>query len=273
MSLILAADAIDQYLSGESFLLDGDGNRVVTDEMIQQQIDNLTAFAEAILGVSLTARRYAAAPHLPTATPLVIGDDYDEVVDLHPWVARVSTLNGGRIVLRHRPVTSIQRIRAIWNQQVLYTLPSNWVTFNRQSGTIEISPTSMGEDIADLLTAHDSLLNSVRLYGGEKTANFWAVDYTAGLTNLNGHFLAVLDWIVWNAFARVLAVAAVKHNPSAVSNQSVSKDGVSRSFGQSDSQPGGRFSRLLEQDSIKKMLGREYLDSLAPHIVNHFRVF
>ena len=43
----------------------------------------------------------------------------------------------------------------------------------------------------------------------------------------------------------------MKANKAAVGSKSVSMDGVSRSQSTQDSQPGGRYSRLLQTDLVK----------------------
>lgn len=272
--LIDAAGAIDLYLSGESLLLDPDGNRVISDAMIEAQIANQTAVASAVLGVPLEARRYAARPDVAIQGQDPLDpDDYDATTDCYPWVARKSTLDFGGITLRHRPVLSIQRMRALVGDTVLYTVPPSWITFNGQNGTIEVVPASPSNAFAEILVSN-GIINTW-VYGRERVPNFWAVDYTAGFTAESAvdTFPAILDWIVWNALARALSVAAIKHNPASVSNQSVSKDGVSRSFSQSDTQPGGRFYRLLAQKGVDGIIGLQALQDLAPHLVNQFRVF
>lgn len=272
--LISADDVIDLYLSGESLLLDAENNRVVSDEMIEQQIANQTAIAAAVLGVPLEARRYAARPDVAIQGQDPLDpDDYDVVTDCCPWVARKSTLDFGGITLRHRPIISIQRVRALVGDTVLYTVPPSWITFNRQNGTVEVVPASPSNAFAEILVAN-GIINTW-VYGRERIPNFWAIDYTAGFTAESAldTFPAILDWIVWNALAKVLGLATIKLNPQGVTNQSVSKDGVSRSFSSDESKPGGRFARLLSQKGVDGLIGLQALQDLAPHLVNQFRVF
>lgn len=272
--LISADDVIDLYLSGESLLLDAENNRVVSDEMIERQIANQTAIAAAVLGVPLEARRYAARPDVAIQGQDPLDpDDYDAVTDCCPWVARKSTLDFGGITLRHRPIISIQRVRALVGDTVLYTVPPSWITFNRQNGTVEVVPASPSNEFAEILVANGVI--NTWVYGRERIPNFWAIDYTAGFTAEGAldTFPAILDWIVWNALAKVLGLATIKLNPQGVTNQSVSKDGVSRSFSQDESKPGGRFSRLLALKGVDGLIGLQALQDLAPHLVNQFRVF
>lgn len=81
---------------------------------------------------------------------------------------------------KERPVTAVQRIRLMWNQDdVIMTVPSNWITFDRKSGHINLLAVRGAAQYASSAIA----LTTLQAAFGFKSyvPNIIAIDYTAGL--------------------------------------------------------------------------------------------
>lgn len=246
---------------GVALLRGPNGEELIPTRFIEAAIRRNAKNVERLLETHFAHTRYATHPELGD-TPLVKGVDYDEEEDGYPWLSGGRTsFRSGKIVFRHPPLVSIQRARLIYGTRVLYQVPLQWVTgaMNRRMATTEVILDGSGtlvqkEQVAVMLSVlgdfyADAISRNV-------VPGFWCFDYTAGLDECPEDVKAAA---AWRAVAEILSVAAVKANKLAVSSQSRSLDGVSRSQGVNDSQPGGRFSRLLALPHIQKWLDDKWL--------------
>lgn len=234
------------------------GEELIAERVIERAIRTNAASVEDVLEVKFAATRYACRPDIGD-TPLVEGDDYDVEDDPYDWIAGQTSLRGGKLTLRHGPVRSIERIRMLYGSRVLYELPTTWANLKKATATLQFLVDGSGtlnqqEAVATSLVALDDFMAQDMTRG--RIPNFWGIDYTAGLATVPDDVIAAVSW---RAAAEVLALADAKANKLAVQSQNISQDGVSRSQSTSSAQPGGRFSRLLEQPRIKRWLDDDYL--------------
>lgn len=265
-----AADILAEYLPVD-LLKNEQGVRVITDGMINAQIRDAAVLAERILDVRLAPTRYASAPHIVRTgeVALVKGVDYDAVTGRHTWF-RDGTHQyslGKSLQLAHPNVISIQRVRGIMGETVVYPeIPTRWATLKRRIGVIEwVVDSGMNIESAEAMLAFFTWLGAQSYGNGTNIPNFFAVDYTAGWDPGAMGDLPIDDikaWIAWNAVANVAAIADQLLNREGVTNQSASVDGVSRSYGVDVGKPGGRFARMLSAPSIARYLGKEGTDWL-----------
>lgn len=271
--------SVDELLQDYLALIAGDdpqvallrgpnGEDLIPTRFIEAAIRRNATNVERLLETTFAHRRYATKPEVGD-TPLVRGVDYDEEEDAYPWLSGGRTsFRSGKIVLRHPPLVSIQRVRLIYGTRVLYECPLQWFRNQyKRSATIEVVLDGSGtlvqkEQVAVMLSVlgdfyADAISRNV-------VPGFWCFDYTAGLDEVPEDVKAA---VAWRAVAEILPVAAVKANKLAVTSQSRSLDGVSRSQGVNDSQPGGRFSRLLSVPHIQKWLDDKWLvETLRPAV-------
>jgi hypothetical protein len=146
----------------------------------------------------------------------------------------------------------VSRVRLFVGQTCVATVPPSWVTItSKRSGQFSIIPN--GTTAMEITQSQWAYLSTGNFLALESRPSgtlpaVWAVDYEAGLSDVPEDIKAAIGW---RAAADVLAVAALKANKAAVGSKSVSMDGVSRSQSTQDSQPGGRYSRLLQTDLVK----------------------
>lgn len=248
------------------------GEDLVPVRFIQRAIRTNAVAVERLLETDFAVKRYACRPDLGDV-PLVKGEDYDVEEDAYPWLGQRTTLRSGKITLRHVPLVRVNRVRMIYGSRVLYSIPTSWITAERRTGTLEIVLDGTGtfeqkEQVAVTLVALGDFLGDA--ISRNVIPNFWAIDYEAGLGEVPDD---LVDTVAWRAIAEVLGLAAVKANKLAVQSQSLSMDGVSRSQSVSDSQPGGRFSRVLSLPHIQKHLDDEWVrKTLRPLVRASVRV-
>lgn len=269
-----AADILDEYLPVD-LLKDEQGNRVITDGMINAQIRDASRLAERLLDLRLTPTRYASAPTIVRSgeVALVKGVNYDAVTGRHTWFRDSSAQYslGASIQLAHPNVNSIERIRGIMGSTVVYPeIPVRWATVKRRIGVIEwVVDSAMSMENAEAMLTFFTWLSAQGYGHGTNIPNFFAIDYTAGLDPDAMGDLPLDDiraWIAWNAISNVASLADQLFNREGVTNQSVSVDGVSRSFGMDAGKPGGRFARLLSSPSVARYLGKDGSDFLVQQI-------
>lgn len=275
MAIILdAADLLAEYLP-EGLLLDDNGVRVVGDALINAQIRDALRQAERLLDVRLSPTRFASEPNIVTSggAPLVKGVDYDAVVGRHAWIRDDHTpfKMGRSIQLAHPNVTSIQRIRGIMGETVVYReIPVRWATLHRRIGVIEwVVDSGMTVGDGEAMIGFFLWLGQQEFRRYPVLPNFFAIDYTAGLDPDTTGELPLDDirgWVAWNAVANVASIAQQILDREGVTNQSESMDGLSRSYGVDIGKPGGRFARLLSSPSVAAMIGKDGRDFLLREI-------
>lgn len=258
-----------------ALLQDENGRDLISVKAIESAIRRNADLVGLLLETTLTTKRYACRPDLGDP-PLVLDDDYDIEDDTYPWLGGDrTTLRGGKVVLRHVPVVRVTRIRILHGTQVLWHVPVEWAQLQHRSGTIEfvVSGTGTLEQREQVVVVGAHLGNALgagRLgFNRGAVPAYWAVDYEAGLSRLPE---AVKAAIAWRAAAELLTLAAVKANKIGVTSQNQSVDGLSRSQSVADSQPGGRFSRLLGAEPIKSWLGDDRVRQLKPLVRSSIRV-
>ena len=231
--------------------MDAEGRALVSNRYMEAAIRRAAAHVSRVLGTTFGVLRYACNPELGTALE---EDDYDAEVEALPWASHQrSDLNAGLLTLAHAPLVSVTRVRLFIGQTQVATVPVGWVTItSKRNAQLSIIPNGTSSlDILETQYAHlasGSFLALDSRPSGTLPA-VWALDYEAGLADVPDDIKAAIGW---RAAADVLAVAAVKANKAAVSSQNVSMDGVSRSQSTSDTQPGGRYARLLGTDLVKR---------------------
>lgn len=260
-------------------LLRGDGGeQLVSDAAIERAIIDQAALVGRRLSTTLGLTRYAARPGVTRGggTALVKGVDYDEEADpldfdhLHAGTAH------GQLTLPHTHVKRITRARVIYGETVLWELPTRWFSLRHRQGTAFVIVDSVDADATGegvTFSAIFAIVNAWVATGFPRVPLVWAVDYEAGLTDLLEKYADVRATIIWRAVATVLGLAAVAANKQAVQSQSTGKDGLSRSLSVGDSQPGGRYYRLLESPIIKDWLTDEHLARLRKLVRPGIRIY
>ncbi len=254
---------------------DGVPQPILPDATIAAHIRQQAAYVERALEVHLKTTRFACRPELtiPGGTPLVHGEDYDEEVDPLDMQWPHSGGPAGILTLPHNPVWRITRARIIYGQTVLYTLPTRWFNLNRNHGVVRMIVDSGSYEFAQSAIAYSAtfgwILGAAGMRG-QKWPLVWALDYEGGLPSVPEDVKALIGW---RAVSTLLPVAARRANRAAVQSQSTSKDGVSRSMSVADSQPGGRFSALLQADAIKEWCSKEKIDEMRRLVRGSAKVF
>lgn len=253
--------------------VDGDGvaRELLGDRELANAIRAAIARVERDADVRLGGEvRYATHPEIAGpggGAPLVRGVDYDDIADPHAWVPGLHSWPFGTWTLAHHPIKRLDRVRAFLGNVPIYEFPTGWFTVNHATGQVNMNPSTAGsaEGVAEQVQVAYAIdaLSVRRGPYPDRYPDFWAFDYTATSLSDGRHAELIRQHVGWMATALVLGKAAVKANKLGVTSQSASKDGVSRSFGTSDSQPGGRFARLLGLDDFKEWTSRDALDRLG----------
>jgi hypothetical protein len=241
--------ALDGEVDAINLLEDDSGRSLVSNRYMESAIRRAAAYVSRVLETTFGVLRYACNPTLGTV-PLD-EEDYDAEVEALPWMSKgQSDFNAGLLTLKHGPLVRITRMRTFLGQDEMSTVPVGWaVITSKKAAQISIMPngaSEMGGVLWTLQGPGQMLAFDWRPNG--KLPAVWAIDYEAGLATVPEDVKAAIGW---RAAADVLAMAAVKANKAAVGSKSVSMDGVSRSQSTQDSQPGGRYSRLLQTDLVK----------------------
>lgn len=239
-------------------LYSDNGTLLVSDDSLAALIRQESGYVERRLDVRLKTIRYATMPALPVSAPLTKGTDFDEEEDRYDWQAGYSSLWQGTFALRHVPVQKINRVRIVYGQTVLFEFPARWFQLNHRQGLVRIVvDAGSAESLVGAYNTGTLLESFIARATSMVTPMYWAFDYEAGLSEsqLTDDIKALIGWRVARA---ALVLAQAKANKMGVKSQSVSKDGVSRSFSVADA----RYERVLASDHFREWTSEERLDRM-----------
>jgi hypothetical protein len=158
------------------------------------------------------------------------------------------------IRLKQAPILSVSKVALMWpaNTEVV-NFPASWITFDAESGQINIVPTAEGMSQV-LLTAGGSFLPLLG-QGREFIPHAIRVDYVAGF-EAGALPYAIREVIGKKAAFGPLNIAGDLIAGAGIANQSISMDGLSQSIGTTSSATNAGYgSRLIQYDKeIKQVL-------------------
>lgn len=233
---ILTADDIRYtYLWGvESTASNGD---FFTDAQIRNNIQSSVAELERALKVTIKKRRIKCQP----GVGLQLSRDYDEEED--PYTYRHDLWNRtGRIVLRRRPVISLDRFElfGIADQRVLDL--SSWARVDHRKGVVNFFPKA-GEN-GQFRVAPAAITMGLSWMNGDYPHGY-KIDYTAGFGD-SGLIPADLRDIIGKVATLRLLNIVGDGLIAGFSSSSLSMDGVSESFNSTQSAENSYFGARIK---------------------------
>lgn len=178
---------------------------------------------------------------------LAVPDGYDEVgreTSYRKTDARYfSNQNLPRV-----PVIEVERVRAVYLNQVFFEFPKSWIA-NDRFGNLNLVPVQ-GTSFIQFANAFRSY-GPTAAYGAERLPAYWAVDWTYGMAGLEKDFDEVLRLIAYEAAMEVLTFLGSADKPG-IASESRSTGGSSESFSYTQSAVYSLFS--ADVDYIKKQL-------------------
>ena len=233
---ILTADDIRYtYLWGvESTASNGD---FFTDAQIRNNIRSSVAELERCLKLTIVKRKIKCQPD----AALVLGSDYDEAEDPYTYRHDLWT-RSGRLVLRRRPVLSLERFDfyAITDQKVLDLL--SWARLDHRKGVLSFFPRAGANNqfriVPPAMTLGLSYMSGDYPHG-------YKVDYTAGFADAGLLPADLRDIIGKIATLRLLNIVG-DGLIAGFSSSSLSMDGVSESFSSTQSAENSYFGARIK---------------------------
>lgn len=125
----------------------------------------------------------------------------------------------GYIITRQKPIIDVQLMRFTYPTEAngYFDIPLQWLSLDKKYGHIRIVPTSNA-----MLTSMAGLV-MMNIAGGRTIPSMVHLEYTAGLTDVEGNWPELLDCIKKMAVAKVVADAYLPQSGS------ISADGLSES--------------------------------------------
>lgn len=146
------------------------------------------------------------------------------------------------------PVVQVERIRALYLNQVFFEFPRNWIATDR-FGNLNLVPVS-GTSFIQFANAFRSY-GPTAAYGAERLPSYWAVDWTYGMAGLEKEFDEVLELIAYKAAMEVLTFLGSADKPG-IASESRGTGGSNESFSYTQSAVYSLFS--ADVDHIKKQM-------------------
>jgi len=233
---ILTADDLRYtYLWGVDFRAsNGD---IFSDAQVRTKIRSAVAEMERALKVTLLKTRIKCQP----GPELSLGRDYDEAED--PYTYRHDLWNRtGRIVLRRRPVLSLDRFElfGIADQKVLDLF--SWARLDHRKGVVSFYPKA-GEN-GQFRIAPAAMTMGLSWMNGDYPHGY-KVDYTAGFENAGLIPNDLRDVIGKVAACKLLNIIG-DGLIAGFSSSSLSMDGVSESFSSTQSATNAYFGARIQ---------------------------
>ena len=187
---------------------------VMSDEVIQEQIDNQIVDLERKAGVRLTNTKVYTPPNpnMELEQDAPVYDILSEPVD---W-SWMQSLGFGQITLKHNNVKSVSRVRAIFDNKPIWEVPESWIKVRNKIGIIQIVPTITGS-LNQLLVDDSSVIFTGQMLniGAANTfPQYWAVDYEFGIPDIPRN---AADFIMLRAGMIILEQYATAFNPGIAS--------------------------------------------------------
>jgi hypothetical protein len=198
------------------------------DNLLQNFIDNSISYMQRRLGIPLRAIRVMTEPFDPNVlnSPQK-GIDYDEkghLIQYSCMAGRWSTVR-----LPHTGIIRINRVSGIYNRQIVYRIPNEWIDGNEfQQGFFRIRPTQAGAN-SYIIDENGQFLEWMLLEvnGTNTVPGFWAVDYVYGQED-DEIPREICDVIMKRAACLILDQIGMEISRG-IANRSASVDGLSSS--------------------------------------------
>ncbi len=233
---ILTADDLRYtYLWGIEFRAsNGD---IFTDAQVRQSIKSAAAEIGRYLKITLPKTRIICQP----GSEVVRGRDYDEAEDPYSYRHDRWTRTG-RIVLRKRPILSVERFQlyGIADQKVLDLM--TWARIDHRKGVLNFFPKA-GSD-GQFRIAPASLTMGMSWMNGDYPHGY-KIDYTAGFEHA-GLIPSDLREVIGKVAACKLLNIIGDGLLAGFSSSSLSMDGVSESFSSTQSATSAMFAARIE---------------------------
>lgn len=152
------------------------------------------------------------------------------------------------MALPKKPVIDVERVRAVYLNQVFFEFPISWSVFDR-FGNLNMVPVQ-GTSFVQFSNAFRAFAPTAS-FGMNRLPGYWAVDWTYGMTGLEKEFDEVLELIAYKAAMEVLTFLGSADKPG-IASESRSTGGSSESFSYTQSAVYSLFS--ADVDHIKKQM-------------------
>jgi hypothetical protein len=191
------------------------------DAAMQQLINVAVNDLQSKLGIRFATQRVLTDPD----PGKVLGTDYDILGERLHYFAPQSGESSHYIPLPYAHVTSIQRVRMLFGEQLLYTIPNDWIRFTSKEGILRLVATlTSGMFQTQFSTAYPFY----RTYlADDAVPDVWSVDYTFGHGRIDYDLAHYIGLVV---AVQVLGIAGMGTDISGgVASESLSMDGISES--------------------------------------------
>jgi len=202
------------------------GNQSQQEEAIQNAINWSVSRAERELKSDLRKKVIKCYP----AANLVKGVDYD--VDEDPYdFFHTDYQSFGYMVLRHRPVQSIQKVDLRYGPAFeILTYPMDWIRCNRKFGRLSVLPTASAFGaIGPIVLASGYFFLPMMLgWVRDIVPQMICVDYTSGVDATDPEFAELRHQVARLATAEIFRIIGRAYKPG-IGSYSVGEDGASES--------------------------------------------
>lgn len=245
-------------------------NNKMTDDIIESHIDKQIVNLERKAGVRLTPTRIYTPPNPndPTSEGKTIGEDYDELGTPYDWNWK-DAINHGMLTLRHGNIVKVDRIRTVFQGQIIWEVPQAWVRLKPKVGIIQLMPTLLiPQGVAINQTGFAFTGAMFTRMAGNTYPNYWILDYSYGLSDLP---LDVADFICLKASMIALEEFATAYNPG-IASRSISLGSI---FSESQTYTASAMFSLMSAqiETFRKRLNEINENDLIKTLKSGLKVF
>jgi hypothetical protein len=161
---------------------------------------------------------------------LVKGEDYDIEEDPYDFF-RTDYMSFGYLVLRHRPVISVEKVELRYGHSLqILTYPNDWVRLNRKFGRLSVLPTigAFGVSGPLMLASGYFFLPIMMGWAKDIVPQLICVDYTAGIDATDPQYAELRHLLAKLAAEEILRMVGTVYK-SGLAGYSVGEDGASES--------------------------------------------
>lgn len=237
------------------------------DNELERALKRAQSEIEGALDTSLKVRRVITRPDLDPAFSNLYPEGviyqapppgFDEVGREFSY-SRTDARHFTTMHIPKLPVIEVERVRAIYLNQVFFEFPRSWEVFDKW-GNVNLVPLA-GTAFVQFSNAFRSFA-PYQAYGADRLPGYWAVDWRYGFTGLEKDFDAILTLVGYQAAMEVLTFLGSADKPG-ISSESRSTGGSSEAFSFTQSAIYSLFS--ADVDFIGKQLPKR-IDKLRQRI-------
>jgi hypothetical protein len=207
------------------------------DIAMQNILNGIIADVQSKLGIRFERQVVKTDPD----ADMVQGEDFDLLGErLHHFRAQLTSTHY-YIPLPYSNVVSVERVRLFYGNQLVYTVPADWIYFTSKEGILRLTPSLTNSVLQGNFGGFDSVFYTWTYR--DCIPHAWSLDYTIGYDTIDAD---IARYIGLATAIQVLSTAGQGSDISGgLSNESLSQDGISESVGYAQGKY-GPYSGLVQ---------------------------